>query len=82
MKAARNVIKGEKPRIYDDINGQFSFIEVQENEEFEVIRNLYFEQLPPIIGSADEEVIQILSPQKTKELGTINLNIEHSTNTS
>ena len=46
MKAARNVIKGEKPRIYDDINGQFSFIEVQENEEFEVIRNLYFEQLP------------------------------------
>ena len=75
VKAARNVIKGEEPRIYDDINGQFSFIEVQENEEFEVIRNLYFEQLPPIIGSADKEVIQILSPQKTKELGTINLNI-------
>ena len=40
-----------------------------------MIRNLYFEQLPPIIGSADKEVIQILSPQKTKELGTINLNI-------
>ena len=75
VKAARNVIKGEEPKIYDDINGQFSFIEVQENEEFEVIRNLYFEQLPPIIGSADKEVIQILSPQKTKELGTINLNI-------
>ena len=75
VKAARNVIKGEEPRIYDDINGQFSFIEVEENEEFEVIRNLYFEQLPAIIGSEDKEVIQILSPQKTKELGTINLNI-------
>ena len=75
VKAARNVIKGEEPRIYDDINGQFSFIEVQENEEFEVIRNLYFEQLPAIIGSEDKEVIQILSPQKTRELGTINLNI-------
>ena len=75
VKAARNVIKGEEPRIYDDINGQFSFIEVQENEEFEVIRNLYFEQLPAIIGSEDKEVIQILSPQKTRELGTVNLNI-------
>ena len=75
VKAARNVIKGEEPRIYDDINGQFSFIEVQENEEFEVIRNLYFEQLPPIIGSEDKEVIQILSPQRNQELGTINLNI-------
>ena len=75
VKAARNVIKGEEPRIYDDINGQFSFIEVQENEEFEVIRNLYFEQLPAIVGSENKEVIQILSPQKTKELGTINLNI-------
>ena len=60
VKAARNVIKGEEPRIYDDINGQFSFIEVQENEEFEVIRNLYFEQLPPINGSKYKEVIQIL----------------------
>ena len=75
VKAARNVIKGEEPRIYDDINGQFSFIEVQENEEFEVIRNLYFEQLPAIVGSEDKEVIQILSPQRTQELGTINLNI-------
>ena len=28
VKAARNVIKGEEPKIYDDINGQFSFIEV------------------------------------------------------
>ena len=74
VKAARNIIKGEEPRIYDDINGQFSFIEVQENEEFEVIRNLYFKQLPLIIGSKDKEVIQILSPQKTRELGTINLN--------
>ena len=64
-----------KSQIYDDINGQFSFIEVQENEEFEVIRNLYFEQLPAIIGSEDKEVIQILSPQKTRELGTVNLNI-------
>ena len=53
----------KKPRIYDDINGQFSFIEVQENEEFEVIRNLYFEQLPLIIDSKDQELIQILSPQ-------------------
>ena len=75
VKAARNVIKGEEPEGYDDISGQFSFIEVQANEEFEVIRNLYFEQLPPIIGSKDKEVIQILSPQKTRELGTINLNI-------
>ncbi len=75
VKAARNVIKGEEPEGYDDISGQFSFIEVQENEEFEVIRNLYFEQLPPIIGSEDKEVIQILSPQKTRELGTVNLNI-------
>ena len=28
-----------------------------------------------IIGSEDKEVIQILSPQKTRELGTVNLNI-------
>ncbi len=75
VKAARNVIKGKEPEGYDDISGQFSFIEVQVNEEFEVIRNLYFEKLPPIIGSKDKEVIQILSPQKTRELGTINLNI-------
>lgn len=75
VKAARNVIKGKEPSIYDDINGQFSFIEVPENEEFEMIRNLYFEQLPEAIGSKDQEKIQILSPQKTKELGTINLNI-------
>ena len=40
-----------------------------------MIRNLYFEQLPEAIGSKDQEKIQILSPQKTKELGTINLNI-------
>ena len=38
-------------------------------------RNLYFEQLPAIVGSEDKEVIQILSPQRTQELGTINLNI-------
>ncbi len=63
-----------EPSIYDDINGQFSFIEVQGNEEFELIRNLYFEQLPKIIDGKDQEKIQILSPQKTKELGTINLN--------
>ena len=75
VKAARNVIKGKEPQVYDDINGQFSFIEVKENEEFELIRNLYFDQLPPIIDSKDQELIQILSPQKTKELGTINLNI-------
>ena len=74
VKAARNIIKGMEPSIYDDINGQFSFIEVQGNEEFELIRNLYFEQLPKIIDGKDQEKIQILSPQKTKELGTINLN--------
>ena len=28
-----------------------------------------------IVGSEDKEVIQILSPQRTQELGTINLNI-------
>ena len=56
-------------------NLPFTFVEVPENQEFEVIRNLYFEQLPEVIGSKDQEKIQILSPQKTKELGTINLNI-------
>ena len=29
----------------------------------------------PIVDSEDKEVIQILSPQKTRELGTVNLNI-------
>ena len=75
VKAARNVIKGEEPSIYDDINGQFSFIEVAENEEFEVIRNLYFEQLPEAIGSKIKKKFRFYHLKKTKELGTINLNI-------
>ena len=79
----RNVIKGEEPRIYDDINGQFSFIEVQENEEeFEVIRNLYFEQLQTIIGSEDKEANSDFITSKNQRIRNCKFEYKHSTNTS
>ena len=74
IESAKKIIKGEEPTLFNEIAKKFTFLEVQENQEFDIITNLFLNELPKLLSIKNHEKIQILSPQKTKELGTINLN--------
>ena len=74
VKAARDVIKGNTPKINSSLaQSDFVFLEVPPGEQADTVLNLYFDLMPAKLKVKPQD-IQIISPQRPGEVGVLKLN--------
>jgi len=73
IQASRAIILGKSPILKQDLHeSDFIFLECEKDKQRNIILNLYFDQIPKILGN--KETIQILSPMHKGEAGIKFLN--------
>ena len=72
-KAAREIVKGRMPVLENDFNKEMIFDEVPLGRQADRVLEHYFDTLPQKLNIKPED-IQILSPQRTGEVGVYSLN--------
>ena len=72
-KAAREIVKGRMPALENDINKEMIFDEVPLGRQADRVLEHYFDTLPQKLNIKSKD-IQILSPQRTGEVGVYSLN--------
>ena len=75
VRAARAVIKGEMPELYESLEKvDFAFIEAEPENVADVVLGQLFDKMPKTMLGATSEDIQLLSPMHSRSAGISNLN--------
>ena len=75
VRAARAVIKGEMPELYESLEKvDFAFIEAEPENVADVVLEQLFDKMPKTMLGATPEDIQLLSPMHSRSAGISNLN--------